>query len=205
MFCAYIHARPDGRPFYVGKGTIKRARRFSGRNKYHGKVVNKYGADNILVGVMECSSEEISFELEKGLIKCFRRSGVKLTNVTDGGEGVSGMKHSESVKESQRQRMLVEAKTNPERFAKLRTRNTGRVQSEAERVMRKTLTLGRKDSAETKARKSAARIGMVFSAEHRAAIGAAFKGKSQSDEHRAKNSAAIKLWWAKRKGGTQNS
>ncbi len=77
MFLTYIHARPDGRIFYVGKGTSARVSKIdSHHNPHHSNIVAKYGRKNILVGKMECSSEEIAFELEKGLIKCLRRSGV---------------------------------------------------------------------------------------------------------------------------------
>lgn len=89
-YFAYLHCKPDGTPFYVGKGLLHRVKNLS-RNKYHSNVVKKYGAENILIGEIECSTEEIALELEKGLIKCLKASGVKLTNLTEGGEGVSGL------------------------------------------------------------------------------------------------------------------
>jgi len=91
---AYIHARPDTTDlsgvFYVGKGAGRRFRPAIRRNRHHQNVVGKYGAENILVGKVECSSEAIAHELETGLIRCLRRAGVKLVNLTDGGEGSSG-------------------------------------------------------------------------------------------------------------------
>ena len=84
---AYIHCRPDGTPFYVGKGTEKRANSLVERNEYYGKVVKKHGALNILKGSLPCSSDKIAFDLEKGIIKCLKRMGVKLTNMTNGGDG----------------------------------------------------------------------------------------------------------------------
>lgn len=93
MYYAYVHCRPDNSVFYVGKGSACRANRLVGkRNKYHQRVVAKHGGDNILVGMIECSSEAIAFELEKGLIKCLKNMGVNLTNMTGGGEGQSGVK-----------------------------------------------------------------------------------------------------------------
>jgi len=92
---AYLHARPGtieaSGIFYVGKGLLKRALSVYGRNKHHQNVVAKHGAENILIGKIECSSEETAFDLEKGLIKCLRRMGVLLTNQTDGGEGTVGI------------------------------------------------------------------------------------------------------------------
>lgn len=93
---AYIHCKPDGTPFYVGKGTLKRANNLHHRhrNAYHGKTVSKYGKEHILIGSIECSKEQIAFDLEIGLIKCFKRAGIKLTNMTAGGEGLSGLVRS---------------------------------------------------------------------------------------------------------------
>jgi len=84
---AYIHCKPDGIPFYVGKGALRRANYLGERNPYHQAVVNKYGRANVLVGMLECSTSAIAYELEKGLIKCLRSSGIQLTNFTDGGDG----------------------------------------------------------------------------------------------------------------------
>ena len=93
-FYAYIHAKPDASVlsdvFYVGKGVGSRYKVLTARNRYHGFVVNKHGASNVLVGKLDCSNEETAFELERGLIKCLRRSGVNLCNMTEGGEGSSG-------------------------------------------------------------------------------------------------------------------
>jgi hypothetical protein len=86
---AYVHARPDGTIFYVGKGVGRRMREMSPgrRNKHHGRIVAKYGKRNILMGYLECSSDVVAFELETGLIKCLRRMGVELSNQTEGGSG----------------------------------------------------------------------------------------------------------------------
>lgn len=94
QFYTYIHARPNtveaSGIFYVGKGKETRAYTLKRSNPHHSNIVGKYGAKNILVGVIDCSSESIAFELEKGLIKCLKRVGVNLSNLTAGGEGLSG-------------------------------------------------------------------------------------------------------------------
>jgi hypothetical protein len=90
QFYAYIHAKPDGTPFYIGKGNGTRLNMFYKRNQHHKNVVAKYGKRNILIGKLDCSDESTAFDLEMGLIKCLRRSGVDLVNLTDGGHGVSG-------------------------------------------------------------------------------------------------------------------
>ena len=94
---AYLHCRPDGTPFYVGKGTRKRmSDLYTSRNKHHKNITDKYGRKNILKGFVECSSEQIALDLEEGLIKCLRRMGVDLANYTDGGDkGTTGYKFTE--------------------------------------------------------------------------------------------------------------
>ena len=84
---AYIHCKPDGTPFYVGKGAWRRVRYFGERNPHHKNVVAKYGAENLAYGAMECSDDKTAYALEQGLIKCLQRSGVSLVNRTAGGDG----------------------------------------------------------------------------------------------------------------------
>ena len=98
-FYAYLHARPNTEDasgiFYVGKGKDKRAYDLNRPNKHHSSVINKHGKENILVSLIECSSEQIAFDLEVGLIKCLARMGVALSNKTAGGDGVRGFVKSE--------------------------------------------------------------------------------------------------------------
>lgn len=111
MYFAYIHCKPDGTPFYVGKGNSRRVGEIRRNNKFHRDVCSKYGEENILVGKIECSSESIAFDLERGLIKCLRRMSVNLANVTDGGEGSSGWKAPDSYRE--KRRMMSIGSNNP--------------------------------------------------------------------------------------------
>jgi ribosomal protein S27E len=98
QFYAYIHVKPTGVPFYVGKGHGTRAHKFSIRNPHHKNVVAKYGRSNILVKKIECSNEQIAFDLEAGLIKCLKNMGCILVNRTNGGEGSTGLVMSEEAK-----------------------------------------------------------------------------------------------------------
>lgn len=91
QFYVYIHKKPDGTPFYVGKGTANRAYQFSKRSEWHKNIVAKYGRSNIIIEVINCFNESQAFDLEKIYIKQFKLSGVCLVNLTDGGEGVSGL------------------------------------------------------------------------------------------------------------------
>jgi hypothetical protein len=85
--------------FYVGKGFARRAWWFKqGRNPYHRSIIEKHGAENIIVTTHPCVSEEAAFELEKVLIAKYRALGARLANQTDGGEGASGRPVSEKVR-----------------------------------------------------------------------------------------------------------
>lgn len=147
-FFAYIHCKPDGAPFYVGKGTRRRAFYMGGRNPHHRAVVSKYGAKEVLVATMECSSERVAFELERGIIRCLRRSGAGLANFTAGGEGGSNpcaetrAKLSVAAKKrgvsSACRAACVKAKTGVPISAtqkeKLRVASTGRIFSDTHRA-----------------------------------------------------------------------
>ncbi len=102
----YVHARPDGSIFYVGKGRGDRYKPYKQRNVHHRNIVNKYGSASILVGKIECSSHDIALELEIGIIKCLQRMGVKLTNQTLGGEGALGRIMLDSTREKRRELAL---------------------------------------------------------------------------------------------------
>ena len=54
---------------------------------------------------MECSNDQIAFDLEKGIIKCLRRMGVELVNTTSGGEGVPGYSRTEEWKKNHSEKM----------------------------------------------------------------------------------------------------
>lgn len=183
QFYAYVHARPGtvsaSGIFYIGKGQEGRYKDFGKkqRNRYHQAVVSKNGLDSILVSKVECSSEQIAFDLEVGLIKCLRRMGVKLTNLSDGGEGASGATKSKET----RQLMSEKAK--------------GRLISEETRdKIRKTLTgrkLGKRHSSVGE-KISAALKGKKKSLEHCKNLTLSKLGKPshpQTAETRAKISA----------------
>ena len=80
-YYVYIHKTKDGVPFYVGKGTGKRAWS-TDRNDNWKEFVNRIGEYEVEI-VNDKLSEKQSLELEKNLISTFGISN--LTNVLEEG------------------------------------------------------------------------------------------------------------------------
>lgn len=162
---AYVHCKPDGIPFYVGKGALRRANYLGERNPHHQAVVNKYGKENVLVGMLECSTSAIAYELEKGLIKCLRFSGIQLTNFTDGGEGG--------------------VNPTPETRKKISEAAKKRGVSDACRKACIAAKKGKPLSDDQKQRQSIAMTGKIFTEEHRRNISISAKKRGMDHVHAA--------------------
>ena len=85
-FYVYVHTKPNGEIFYVGKGCGKRSRQLhSGRNAAHKSVVAEHGPSNIGVYVFPCESETEAIDTEKQWIAQLRSEEYALTNLSIGG------------------------------------------------------------------------------------------------------------------------
>ena len=103
-FYVYILARPDGAPFYVGKGTgdriyehDKEARK--GHRCHKCNMIRKIWKSGNQVQryiVFETQDESEAFAHERQLIALYGRE--TLTNLTDGGEGIAGFVFSEETR-----------------------------------------------------------------------------------------------------------
>jgi hypothetical protein len=88
IYYAYLHARPDGSIFYVGKGSGERAWNFY-RSRHHRKIIMECGGlKAIKVSLIYAETEAKAFATEREWIAFLRSSGVRLINLTEGGEGV---------------------------------------------------------------------------------------------------------------------
>ena len=96
QFYVYIHKKPDGTPFYVGKGHGKRAYKFHNRNPHHQAILDKY-AGQVIVDITNCVDEKSAFDLEVVYIKQIKEAGYRLANMTDGGEGPTGYRFDDEV------------------------------------------------------------------------------------------------------------
>lgn len=95
MAYVYLHKKDNGSIFYVGKGNGYRAWQKSNRNEYWNRVKNKYGLNVVIF--KDNMSDEDALRLEMELIEAIGLQ--KLTNLTLGGDGALGLKHSEQTKQ----------------------------------------------------------------------------------------------------------
>ena len=94
MFYTYLWLRVDGTPYYVGKGCKRR-----GLRSYAHNVNCPKDKERILI--QEWPSEQDAFAAEIFLISFYGRKDLKtgvLLNRTDGGQGMSGYRHTEETK-----------------------------------------------------------------------------------------------------------
>ena len=85
----YVHRKPDGSIFYIGKGSGDRAYRKNHRNQYWKNIVAKHGSYSVDV-LANWKTHQEAIDHEVLLISWFKKMGYQLANLTDGGEGVVG-------------------------------------------------------------------------------------------------------------------
>ena len=96
MYYTYVHRRADDNLiFYVGKGNKKRAWSLNRRNAYWKNTANKHKYIVEIWNFFE--KEQDAFDNEKQIIEVLR-GFMPLTNLTNGGEGSSGLIIPEHVK-----------------------------------------------------------------------------------------------------------
>lgn len=91
-YYVYVHRREsDGRPFYVGKGSGRRAFVKSGRCAHWQNIVRKHGYSVSIV--KDGMSEACASSLEKALIYVIGLQN--LCNISPGGDGTRGVVFSD--------------------------------------------------------------------------------------------------------------
>lgn len=95
MYYVYVDYRADlNTPFYVGKGKIRRTKDFVRRNTVWHRIVAKHGVNRKIVLSLENDHDAILSEEIRLIRELKTRNYCGGANLTDGGEGVAGYKHS---------------------------------------------------------------------------------------------------------------
>jgi len=189
QYYIYSYLREDYSPYYIGKGSGKRA-----YNKGPKEV--KPPRDKSRVRILKADlTEDEAFLLEKLYILMFGRidsgTGI-LRNRSDGGDGASGAIRSDETREKLRQANL--GKQRPQWvYDKIAASNTGKKASEETKAKMSAVRRGRTCTEEHKRKVSEAKKGFKHTEEARQKMSAARKGKKLSSEHVEKISKAIKL------------
>lgn len=191
-FYVYIHVRrTDGKVFYVGKGSGRRAWSSSGRNRHWIAVRNRHGFYAYII--KDGLAEHEAYQGESELIQFFGLE--KLATYTSGGPGISGYRHTDAAKKSMaekrrgkemsqdaRMRMSEAIRSSPH-LLQIRSDNfTGEnnpAKSLANRMESSERMRQRNPMRDHKAREkmAAKRRGVALSEEHRRKVGDALRGK----------------------------
>ena len=200
IFYVYQHLKADsGEIFYVGKGMGRRAHDSYHRSKYWKSIVAKHGVTVELLKVDITEPE--SLELEIATIEKYRKKGLQIINMTDGGDGTTGYSHTDEHKQMMSAKQSGE--NNP-RYGKVGTRRGVVVGPETIEKLRlshlgKELPEEQKRKIRESTKKARAGIktlgmtGRTHSEETKAKMRAKAMGRKQTAESIAKISAAKKL------------
>jgi len=174
VFYTYLWKDSEGRPFYVGKGSKKRAHAISGRSPEFAAVYAAGGCTLEIVDEFIHESQAHAHEVD--LIELYgrRELGGLLVNKTDGGEGASGWVPSLEWREKHRLSRVGKPHSEATK-AKIGAANRGKVRGDDFRARMRVIAGGR--SAETLAKMGSWQIGRKLPLEHRQKIGDSLRGR----------------------------
>jgi len=216
-YYTYAYLREDSTPYYIGKGKGYRAFRKNRKGVMPPKDVSR------ILFLKQNLTEEEAFKHEKYMITVFGRKDLGtgiLRNLTEGGDGVSGLIHTEEIRKKISER-TKEAMNTDEMRKKLSDGNRGKIRSKEFKMHLSKINKGRKHSkeskrkigdasksrthsVESKIKMSESQKGIMHSEETKDKISESHKGKRRSIEHRQniseakkgeKNPNYNKKWW----------
>jgi len=189
QYYIYSYLREDYSPYYIGKGSGKRA-----YNKGPKEV--KPPRDKSRIRILKADlTEDEAFLLEKLYILMFGRidsgTGI-LRNRSDGGDGSSG--YIVSLEERKRRSERMKGVTRPQWiYDKIAASNTGKKLSDETKAKISAIHKGKKCTEEHKRKVSEAKKGFKHTEEAKQKMSSARKGKKLSPEHIEKIGKAVKL------------
>lgn len=181
-YYVYVLFRPwDGSPCYVGKGKGRRAYHWNRQHNLHlSRIIKKGGGSVPSAIIRDGLTEEEAFVTERAFIKAIGRGkNCCLVNLTDGGEGASGVVQSQDTiakhravslgnhwalgckrsEETITKLRVAQANRSPEHRARISEANRGRTASEETRAKQRLAKLGKQQSPELIAKRVAANTG----------------------------------------------
>ena len=201
----YAYLRVDGTPYYIGKGTGKRA-----WTKGKGEV--RKPIDERRIVIIERNLSQVgSLAIERKLIRWYGRLDKKtgiLRNKTDGGDGGNGAKFgsklsaatktkiSNAHKGKKRGPMSIISKNKLSES--LKGKNLGKIRTKEQKAAMALKNIGIKKQPHTEQTKQKIREALLgkhknpFSEDHKLKISKALKGKEKSKEHSKKISDRLK-------------
>jgi acid stress-induced BolA-like protein IbaG/YrbA len=196
LFYVYVLYRPDGRPFYVGKGHGRRinaheqfakmghkARRYSIIRK-----IWREGGQVVKEKVFETYDELEAYAMERQLIASIGREN--LTNETDGGDGNYGW--SPSLEQRARLSEIMKGRImSPEWRANIQAAKIGKPKSEACKEKIRAALTGRTLPPEHVEHAAAGHRGQKRSEQARQNISEGLRGKKKPNLQGEKHFAAV--------------
>lgn len=146
-FYTYIDVTNDGRPFYVGKGDLRRIQQRE-RGQLWCRIAKSHGYSRRVI-VFETLNEQWALEREIELIAQLKTNMLRSVeghwgaNLTDGGDGTSGFKHTEEAKRKIREALSKRIVTSETR-ARIGDLHRGRRHSEESRQKISQSLMGKK-------------------------------------------------------------
>ena len=170
-YYTYAYLREDKTPYYIGKGKGKRIYSTN-------RIIKPPKDKSRVIYLKQNLTEEEAFRHEIYMIAVFGRKDLGtgiLYNLTDGGDGASGLSHSEE--------------------SKIKMSEAKKGKSQSEETRRKMSEAKKNQSEETRRKISEAKKGKTFSEESRRNMSDA--SKNPSEETRRKKSVAMsgRKWW----------
>ncbi len=182
----YLHRRKDtNEVFYVGIGLKDRPYDIRGRNNHWRNIVNKVGFNTEIIE--DNLTWEEACERERYWIKFYGRRDLKegnLVNMTDGGNGAFGLKHSTESKERIRRALVGKS------FSEEHKKKISKTRIEKGIAIGKNNNMfGKKHTEESKL-KMGVNIGRKFSEESRKRMSDSHRGLKRTEEQKINMSLA---------------
>jgi hypothetical protein len=197
QFYVYLLKRPNGVPFYVGKGNckgfrieahVREALSNKHKNKYKVNIIRKIfeAGEQIDYEIVFTNDEKVAFDKEMELISFFgiKNQGGVLSNMSDGGEGNCGNIMSDTSKKLI-SKALVGIKRSEETKKKISNSRKGK---SSRLIGWHHSDDAKKKMSDARKGKSNGREGTHLSEETRKKISLSCKGKIRSEEYRKKMS-----------------